>query len=239
MAQLTDQVAMVTGGTGNLGGAVVRAFLAEGARLVVPDRGRGRAQAALPALANSDDHLLLEGIDVTDPANMQDAVRQAVDRFGRIDILVNTVGGYRPGSPLHETGLDTWDFLMNINARSAFISSRAVIPVMLQNGGGRIVNIGSRAALGGQAGEAAYSAAKSAVLRLTESMAADYGRQNIQVNAVLPAALVQAADLQADPASGVTPEAVAEVVLFLCSEAGRIINGGLIPAYGQRFLSSS
>jgi NAD(P)-dependent dehydrogenase (short-subunit alcohol dehydrogenase family) len=237
MEDFTDKVVVVTGGTGNLGSSVVRAFQASGARLVVPDRNYGRAGEMFPELAGSMDHLLMDGIDVTDPEPMQRCVQSAADQFGRIDILVNTVGGYRQGAPVHETQVETWDFLLNLNARSVFVSSRAVIPVMLRSGGGRIVNIGSFAALAGRSGEGVYSAAKSAVLRLTESMAADYASQNIQVNAVLPAALVSDADLRADPTRGVTPEAVAQVVLFLCSEAGRIISGASIPAFGRRFSS--
>lgn len=237
MNDLVEKVVVVTGGTGKLGSSLVRAFHAAGARLVVPDRKMGHTLEMFPELAGSADHLLIDGIDVTDPELMERCVQSVADQFGRIDILVNTVGGYRQGAPLHETQLETWDFLLNINARSVFISSRAVIPLMLRNGGGRIVNIGSYAALAGRKGEGVYSAAKSAVLRLTESMAADYGSQNIQVNAVLPAALVSDADLQADPTRGVTPESVAQVVLFLCSEAGRIINGASIPAFGRRFSS--
>jgi NAD(P)-dependent dehydrogenase (short-subunit alcohol dehydrogenase family) len=166
---------------------------------------------------------------------MDRLVQEVVSRFDRIDVLVNTVGGYRGGTPVHETPLETWDFLFNLNARSAFIASRAVIPIMLQRKRGKIVSIGSRSALSGQGNEAAYSAAKSAVVRLTESMSAEYKDQGIQVNAILPAALVSSADLQADPKRGVTPDSVAQVVMFLCSEAGSIITGALIPTYGRRF----
>lgn len=155
--------------------------------------------------------------------------------FGRIDILVNTVGGYRAGTPLHETSLETWDFLLNLNARSVFIACRAVIPTMLKQGRGKIVNVGSHSALMAQGFDSVYSAAKSAVARLTESMSAEYKDQGIQVNAILPASLVSPADLQADPARGVTPDMVAQVVLFLCSDAGSIITGALIPAYGRHF----
>jgi NAD(P)-dependent dehydrogenase (short-subunit alcohol dehydrogenase family) len=231
----TDQVVIVTGGTGNLGGALVRSFYAAGAHIVAPDRSLGRAEELFPDLAGSKDHLLAGGVDVTNPEQMDRLVQEVVSRFDRIDVLVNTVGGYRGGTPVHETPLETWDFLFNLNARSAFIASRAVIPIMLQRKRGKIVSIGSRSALSGQGNEAAYSAAKSAVVRLTESMSAEYKDQGIQVNAILPAALVSSADLQADPKRGVTPDSVAQVVMFLCSEAGSIITGALIPTYGRRF----
>jgi NAD(P)-dependent dehydrogenase (short-subunit alcohol dehydrogenase family) len=166
---------------------------------------------------------------------MDALVRDILSRFGRIDVLVNTVGGYRAGAPLHETSLETWDFMLNLNARTVFVACRAVIPTMLEQGRGKIVNIGTRSALEAQGGDAAYSASKSAVARQTESMAADYKKHGIQVNAILPSALVSPEDLRADPTKGVTPDSVAQVVLALCSEACQIINGALIPAYGQRF----
>jgi NAD(P)-dependent dehydrogenase (short-subunit alcohol dehydrogenase family) len=235
MFDFQDQVAIVTGGTGNLGSAVVRAFHAVGAHLVVPDRSTGKAQDLFPDLAHSPHHLLVDGLDVTDAAQVAGLAQDVFNRFGRIDVLVNTVGGYRAGTPLHETSLETWDFMINLNARSVFITCSAVIPYMLQHNHGKIINIATRSALKAQGNDAAYSAAKSAVARLTESMAAEYKYQGIQVNALLPSALVSAEDLQADPTRGVTPASVAQVILFLCSPAGSIIHGALIPAYGLRF----
>jgi NAD(P)-dependent dehydrogenase (short-subunit alcohol dehydrogenase family) len=235
MYDFTGKVVIVTGATGRLGSAVTRAFHATGAHLVAPDRSTGHAQELFPDLADSPDHILADGIDVTNSEQMETLVQAALDRFGRLDALVNTVGGYRGGTPLHETPLENWNFLFNLNARSVFIASRAVIPIMLQQGRGKIVNIGSHSALAGQAGDGLYSAAKGAVVRLTESMSADYKQLGIQVNAILPAALVSAADMRADPTRGVTPDSVAQVVLFLCSEAANIISGAIIPTFGCRF----
>jgi NAD(P)-dependent dehydrogenase (short-subunit alcohol dehydrogenase family) len=235
MVNFTDQVVIVTGGTGNLGSAVVRGFQAAGAHLVVPDRSDDRAEQLFPELAASESHLLVRGTDVTNPDDVERLVGDVLARFGRIDVLVNTVGGYKAGSPVHETPLETWDFMLNLNARSVFVTCRAVIPAMLRQGYGKIVNIGTRSALSAAGNDAAYSAAKSAVARLTESMSAEYKHQGIQVNAILPSALVSPEDWEADPTRGVTPDSVAQVIMFLCSEAGRIINGALIPAYGRRF----
>jgi len=229
-----DQVAIITGGTGNLGSAVVRAFKAAGAHIAAPDRSTGKAHEVLAEIMGSEEHLVAEGVDVTNPDHMEQLARDVAARFGKIDILVNTVGGFKAGSPLHETPLENWDFLMNLNARSVFITCRAVLPYMLQRGRGKIVNIGSHSALSAHGNDGIYSAAKSAVLRLTESMAVEYKNQGIQVNAVLPSALTSPADLQADPTRGVTTDSVAQVILFLCSDAGSIINGAAIPAYGRR-----
>jgi NAD(P)-dependent dehydrogenase (short-subunit alcohol dehydrogenase family) len=235
MLDFSNQVVMVTGSTGNLGRAVVRAFHSAGAHIVAIDRSSGPAAELFPDLIGSDDHIVSEGVDVTNLEQMQWLAGQVVNCFGRIDVLVNTVGGFRAGAPLHETTLETWDFLQNLNARSVFVASQAVIPTMLKQGRGKIINIGSHSGQAAQGGDAGYSAAKSAVARLTESMAADYKNQGIQVNAVLPSALVSPADLQADPSRGVTPDAVAQVILFLSSAMADIISGALIPAYGRRF----
>ena len=162
---------------------------------------------------------------------------QAVARFGRIDVLVNTVGGFRAGTPVHETPLETWDFMFQLNARTAFLASRAVIPHMLQQGQGKLIHVAARAALTGAAKMAAYSVAKSAVVRLTESMAAELRRANIHVNCVLPGTIDtpqnRAAMPAADHSRWVKPEAIADVILFLASDAARAIHGAAIPVYGQ------
>ena len=235
MFDFSDQVVIVTGGTGNLGGVVVRAFQTAGAKLVIPDRAPDRVQQRFPDLADSPDHYLVGSIDATQAEAMETLACNTLDRFGRIDVLINTIGGYRAGAPLHETPLENWEVMLNLNARTVFYACRAVIPAMLEQGRGKIVTIAAHSAMVGGANEAAYSASKSAVARLTESMAADYKRSGINVNAVLPAAMVKAEDLKAAPDAGVTPEDVANVIMFLCSDAARIINGALIPAYGTHF----
>lgn len=235
MYDFSGKVVVVTGGSGNLGSAVIRCFHAAGAHTVAVDRNLERINEVLPNLVGSKDHLLVGDHDVTDPNQMEQLARDILARFGRIDVLVNTVGGYKAGTPVHETPLETWDFMMNLNARSVFVVSRAMIPSMLKQGSGKIINISSRSALTAQGNDAAYSAAKSAVARLTESMAAEYKYQGVRVNAILPSALVSPEDIQADPTRGVTPDSVAEVVIFLCSEAGSVITGALIPVYGERF----
>jgi NAD(P)-dependent dehydrogenase (short-subunit alcohol dehydrogenase family) len=234
MFDFSEKVVMVSGASGNLGGAVVQAFQQAGASLIVPDRASGRMQSLFPQLS-AQEHLLLENTDVIVPEDMQWLVSKALERFGHIDILVNTIGGFRSGKMLHETSIKDWDFMMDLNARSIFNVCQAVLPAMLEQQSGKIVNIGARPALAAGPTNAAYSASKSAVLRLTESMAAAYKHQGINVNAVLPAALVTEADLARDPKAGVTPQQVAQVILFLCSPEASIIHGAAIPAFGQRF----
>lgn len=237
MFDFTDQVVLVTGGSGNLGRAVVQAFHAAGARLIAPDRSVGRLAAQFPALAQSDAHWLAEGVDVTEPADMAALTAEIKRRFGRVDVLANTVGGYRAGAPLHLTPLDVWTEMVNLNARSVFVTSQAVIPLMLAQGSGRLIHTAARAALAGGAQAAAYSASKSAVLRLVESMAAELKDAGITVNCILPGTIDTPANRQASPAADfsrwVAPEALADVILFLASPAARAISGAAIPVYGR------
>jgi NAD(P)-dependent dehydrogenase (short-subunit alcohol dehydrogenase family) len=236
MFDFSDQVVLVTGGSGNLGGAVVQAFHATGAHLVVPDRQPDRLAVLFPGLVDTKDHYLAGLVDLTQPEDVARLVDATLERFGEIDVLVNTVGGYRAGAPPHETSLETWDFMLDLNARTAFITSRAVIPAMLRRGRGKIVNTAARSALAGGANEVAYSVSKSAVARLTESLAAAYKKNGINVNAILPGTIDTPQNREAMPNADhsrwVKPEAIAQVILFLASDAASPIHGALIPVYG-------
>ena len=238
MYDFTGQVALITGGTGNLGQAVTRAFYQAGGTVIPLDQATGNLDILYPDLAGSERAYLSEGVDVSDPAAVDAVVQATLLRFGKIDILVNTVGGYRAGTPVHETPVETWDFMMSLNARSAFVMSRAVIPAMLKQGSGKIVNISASSALKGSANSAAYSASKSAVARLTESMADEYKRQGINVNAILPGTIDTPQNREAMPKSDfslwVKPEAIAQVILFLASEDAGPIHGALIPVFGKK-----
>lgn len=237
MYDFSDHVVVVAGATGNLGTAVTRAFAAGGAHLVLADRGADRLKQLFPELAGSPDHLLASGVDATDPAAVKSWIDAAVARFGRIDVLANTIGGYRAGAPVHETPLDTWDFMMALNARTAFIASQAVVPPMLARQSGRIIHTAARAALQGSANQAAYVASKSAVVRLVESLSAELRHSGITVNCVLPGTIDTPENRQAMPKADfgkwVAPEAVADVFLFLASGAASAITGAAIPVYGR------
>jgi len=236
MFDLTDRVVMVTGAAGNLGTAVARAFRAAGARLVLVDRDPERLSRLLPDLAGSADCCIAAPVDLTDEAAVKATVDEILGRFGRIDVLVNVAGGYRGGTPVHETPLATWDFLLSLNARTVYIASSAVIPAMLRQGSGKIVNVAARAALQGAAKLGAYSASKSAVIRLTEAMAAELKNDGINVNCVMPGTIDtpdnRAAMPKADTGRWVQPEALADVILFLASDAARAVHGAAIPVYG-------
>lgn len=236
MHSLDQRVVIVTGAVGNLGSATVRAFQLFGARLVLVDRSLNRLEAAFPDFVASPLHLLIGGVDLTKEASVNRVVEQAIARFGRVDVLVNTVGAWRGGLRTHETDLADWDFLHEMNVRTTLLASRAVTPHFLAQRSGRIVNLAARAALAGDAGSAAYSAAKSAVLRLTEALSAELKTSGINVNCVLPSTIDtpqnRAAMPTADHSKWVQPDAIADVVLFLASDLARAIHGATIPVYG-------
>lgn len=237
MFDFSNHVVMITGASGNLGKAAARAFQSANARLVLVDHTpRGLKQIFLN-LANPSDVCYMAPFDITQPESAQSVVSKAIDRFGRIDILVNTVGGHRAGTPLHETDINTLDYLLNLNARSAFVISQAVIPVMLAHGSGKIILVSGRAGIMGSANSAAYSASKAAVLRFTESMAAELKDKNINVNCVLPGTIDTPQNREANPSDDtsrwVTADAIVDVILFLASAAARAINGAVIPVYGK------
>lgn len=237
MANLTERVVMVAGAAGRLGSAVARGFQAAGAQLVLADRAADRLPGLFPDLAESSHHMLCGELDAADPASVQQWVDAAIARFGRLDVLANTIGGYRAGKPTHETSLETWDFMMSLNARTAFLLSRTVLPPMLQHGAGRIIHTAARAGLAGTANHSAYNASKSAVIRLVESMAAEYKNHGITVNCVLPGTIdtpQNRADMpNADWTKWVPPAAIANAFVFLASDAASHITGAALPVYGR------
>jgi NAD(P)-dependent dehydrogenase (short-subunit alcohol dehydrogenase family) len=219
---------VLTGAAGNLGRAVAGALAAGGDNLVLLDLKRG-------ALQDSDRQMFI-ATNLLEAQSVQAAVDKAVQRFKRIDVLCNIAGAFRMGTPVHETSDEDWNFLIDVNARTVLNTSRAVVPVMLKAGGGKIVNIGAFAAQKGVAQMGAYVAAKSAVIRLTEAMAAELRERNINVNCVLPTIIDtpenRAAMPDADPKRWVAPAALAEVIVFLASDAARAIHGAALPVSG-------
>lgn len=236
MFDFTGKVAMITGASGNLGSAVTRAFHDAGAKLAIIEREKDHLVKMYPDLVDSPDCFMSGCADLTDRDEVSGVVSAAVERFGRIDVFVNTVGGYRAGSPLHETPLETFDFMLYLNARTAYITSQCVIPHMLNEGSGSIIHFAARPGLKGRANQAAYSASKAAVIRLTESVSEEVKSEGINVNCVLPGTLDtpqnRVATPDADFGQWVRLESLAGVVLFLCSEAASDIHGASIPVYG-------
>ena len=223
----------VTGAAGNLGRAIVAAFEARGANVVVVGRTKESLVAALGA---ESERRLFVAADLLDQSALDSAVGLARSRFGRVDVLCNIAGGFRMGSPVHETSDADWNFLIDINVRTLLHAVRAVVPRMIEAGGGKIVNVGAFAAQKGVAQMGAYVAAKSAVIRLTETMAAELRDKNINVNCVLPTIIDtpenRAGMPKADPSRWVAPGDLANVIVFLASDEARAIHGAALPVTG-------
>ncbi|MCC6379590.1 MAG: SDR family NAD(P)-dependent oxidoreductase [Burkholderiales bacterium] len=230
---MTVETVMITGASGNLGRAVSTAFAARGANLVLLARNGTQLDATFPG---GDPRRMLVAADLLDPSQAEAAAAAAVARFGRIDVLCNLAGGFRMGPPVHATADSDWAALFDLNVRTLLHAARAVVPRMLAAGSGRIVNVGAFAAQRGTAGMGAYAASKSAVIRLTESMAAELRGKGINVNCVLPTVIDtpenRAAMPDADPARWVAPHDLASVIAFLGSGAARAVHGAAVPVTG-------
>lgn len=228
-------VVLVTGGTGYLGSAVCKAFAETGARVVavyVLDREVPYFRRTLGPLTRG---VSLVKADVTTAGEMDRVAKDVVKRSGRIDALVNTVGGYMSGSVEETTGED-FDRAMELNLKSAFLSCRAVIPAMRRARRGKIVNVSSEASLVGEADSFLYSASKSGINRLTESLARELKPLNVNVNCVMPRIMDTPANRKAMPdadvSSWVKPDQVARVIRWLCSNDADPISGAAVPLYG-------
>lgn len=228
----TDRTVMITGAAGNLGRAVAHAFATLDANIVAV----GLRRQELEILGGDDSRRLLAPADLLVQAEVNKAVATALQRFGGIDVLCNIAGGFRMGEAVHETSDETFDFLFNINTRTLLHAVRAVIPHMVARSGGKIVNVAAFAAQKGLAQMGAYSASKAAVIRLTESMAAELREKHINVNCVLPTIIDtpenRAAMPGADPARWVSPRDLANVIVFLASAGARAIHGAALPVTG-------
>lgn len=228
-----DQVVVITGAPGGLGTGVTRAFAERGARLALANR----SSEPLAKFEDLDRALLVGETDVTDPASVEAMVKRVMERWGRIDVLVNVAGTWSGGDPVHETDLKTFDGLMALNARSILVTARAIVPIMIDQGSGKIVSVAAESGLKAGRTNGAYSASKAAVIRLTESMAADLKHKGINVNCVLPTIIDTPSNREmmsdADFETWVTPASLADVILFLASERARDIHGVALPVAGR------
>jgi NAD(P)-dependent dehydrogenase (short-subunit alcohol dehydrogenase family) len=233
MFDFKDRTVIITGAAGNLGVAAARAFLHANANLALVDRSPDRLGALIPELVNTPWFALVGAVDLMDPASVERAVQGILQQFGRIDVLVNTVGGYRGGQSVQDTPLDDWEFLFNLNLHTVLNACRAVIPHMKSQGSGKIINVAARSANAGAKNLSAYSASKSAVLRLTESLSAELKDSGINVNCILPATIDTPQNREAAPgadfARWTSPDAIGDVILFLASDYARAVHGAGIP----------
>jgi NAD(P)-dependent dehydrogenase (short-subunit alcohol dehydrogenase family) len=235
--EFTGNVVLVAGGTGGLGRAVSLALLNEGAQVIVTyviDQQFADLKSVAGANASK---LVGRKIDVTDEGAVQQLIEGILADNGRLDVLVNTVGGYVGGLKLWELDTRALDQMLALNLRSGFLLARAAAKAMLQLGKGAIVNIAAKAALEHQAGLSAYAASKAAALAMMDSLAADLKGSGVRVNSILPSIIDMEAKRKAMPkadfATWPKPEDIARVILFLASDDARVIHGAAIPVYGN------
>lgn len=235
--EFSGKVVVVAGGAGGLGRAVSLAFLSEGATVAVPYH-RAQEFAALQTAAGAN-AASLEGrsVDVTDEHAVADLVAGILARHGKIDAVVNTIGGYAGGIKLWDMDTKVLDTLLALNLRSGFTLARAVMPPMLRQRYGSFVNVAAKAAVDHASGASAYAASKAAAVAMMDSLAADAHGTGVRVNSVLPSIIDTAANRQAMPSANFAawpkPEDIAQVILFLSSDAARTIHGAAIPVYGN------
>ncbi len=235
MNQFTDQVVIVTGAAGGLGRAVCEYFFSRGAKVAYIDYSLDLLQKTFPDCQDNPKKLYL-ATDLTDRQDCWESIQHVIKCWGRIDVLANIAGGFIMGEAVHETTDKTWDFLFDLNARSILHTSAATVPVMLQQGLGKIINVSAGAAQKGLAQMGAYIASKSAVLRLTESMAMELREKHINVNCILPAIIDTERNRQdmpkEDHSRWVKPAKIAQIIGFLASDAADAIHGAGIPVIG-------
>ena len=227
---MKGKIALVTGANGGLGTYVTQALLDAGATVI------GLSRKIEPSEFNSPNFTALAA-ELSTAEESKTGMDNVVSRFGRLDILVHTVGGFARGQHLAETDDATFERMFDVNLYTTFYILRAAIPVMRKTGNGRIVAIGSRAAMDPGAGVGAYSASKSAMVSLIRTVAQENKDVGITANVILPGTMDTPANRKAMPKSDfskwVRPAAVASLITWLVSDAGKDVDGAVIPVYGS------
>jgi NAD(P)-dependent dehydrogenase (short-subunit alcohol dehydrogenase family) len=233
------RVALVTGGASGIGRSAAQLFAAGGARVLVTDLDTDGGEAAVAGITDQGGDAQFLPVDVADPDQVDSMVAVAVERFGRLDVAFNNAGTSGTYAPLDEQTLDDWDRVVAVNLTSVFNCLRAEIPAMLESGGGAIVNTASAAGLMGFANLPAYVATKHGVIGLTKSVALEYARKGIRVNAVCPGTVRTAmferfagSDEAVESMGAMAPigrigesDEIAEAVVWLCSDAASFVTG--------------
>lgn len=225
---MKDRVIAVTGAAGILGSALARRLASDGAQIVGIDLAKS-FPADLPLA------LPLPGVDLADETAINAAFAAVTQRFGKLDGLANIAGGFR-WETLEGGAIETWDKLYTMNVRTAVLACKAATPLLAKNGGA-IVNVSANATFRADAGMGAYTASKSGVSRLTESLAAELKDKGVRVNAVMPSIIDTPANRADMPDAQfdrwVTPDALSDAISFLLSDAARAITGALLPVTGR------
>ncbi len=236
-SDFSEKIVLVAGGTGGLGRAVSLAFLEHGSQVAVTFRHENEFQALKVAAADHATRLSGFKVDVTDPDQTAELVNKIVAQWSRLEVLVNTVGGYAGGTPLWELDPEVFNRMIDLNFRATYALAKSAVPPMLARKSGAIVNIASKAAWDHAAGASAYTSTKAAAVALIDSLAADLIGSGVRANSILPSIIDTEANRKAMPSADFSKwpkaEDIAEVVLFLSSARARVIHGASIPVFGN------
>ena len=241
----SNKTILITGGTGALGRNLLKSFLFQNPKtIIVTYRNEKEMQDLKTDLFKTNDYssenvstiIDFIKIDISKDNDIKKLISYISEKYGQIHILINVVGGYIGGKSILEITESEWDKMIDINLKSAFLISKNVIPVMVTNRYGKLVHISSRSGIKAQGNDAAYASSKAALIRFIESVSEDVKDYNININCVLPTIIDTEANRKAMPNADysrwVKPEDLSNVILFLCSDDSKIINGSAIPTYG-------
>lgn len=251
MKRLSGKVAVVTGGNAGIGEAIAKVFAREGASVVITGRRQGELYRVVSDIVKEQGKVFAVVGSVTDESHVQEAVRQAVQQFGRLDILINNAGVGDFGRRLHEIDDTTWAHVLDVNLTGVFRMTRAALPQMLEQGKGVIVNISSVASLIGLPTLPVYAASKGALDAMTRALAVDYAREGIRCNVINPGLIdtPMAAPLMSNPEQldpilshypirrAGKPEEVAQMALYLASDEAAWVTGGTFSIDGGMTIS--
>lgn len=235
MINLQNKVVLITGATGALGNTTANIFAQANAKLALTGRTQKKLEVLQPAFANTE--CMLQAADLCDELQTQALINNVVSRFGQIDILLNVAGGFDMGKQVHELSADDFNKMFNMNFISTLNMCKQVIPQMLKQNTGRIVNISARAATEGKGKMAPYCISKSSVITLTESLSEEHKQSDININAILPGTIDTPTNRNdmpnADFNTWVPCEDLANTMLYLSSDLANSVNGAIIPVYGK------
>ncbi|QNI35927.1 SDR family NAD(P)-dependent oxidoreductase [Edaphobacter albus] len=232
-----SKVVLVTGGTGGLGRSVVLAFAAENAKVTTTYRNAAELTALKQAAGEKAG--FIEGVqaDATDESAISALVSSILSKHGRLDVVVNTVGGYAGGIKLWELEPKVFERMLDLNLRVGFVLGRTTIPALVQQGRGVLINVAAKAAFDHAAGASAYAASKAAAVALMDCLAADVKGTGVRVNSILPSIIDTEANRKGMPDADFDrwpkPEEIARVILFLASDEARVVHGASVPVYGE------
>jgi len=228
----SNKVVLITGGTGAFGRTLVKRFLDTGAKTIASFRNETEAVK----LKRVNPQVEIIKLDISSEKEILKAVPILIRKFTKIDILVNTVGGYLGGKNVTQLGEDEWEAMMNLNLKSAFLISKHVIPIMKSGNGGKIIHVSSKTGLKSDGYDSAYAASKAALIRFVESISLEFREDKISINCILPTTIDTEANRRAMPnadfSKWLSSEDLANVVLFLSSSDSKVINGAAIQTYG-------